>query len=291
MSLEERKRLEGVAHITAGEKYLETSVWKLKFTPDWDSAANEYNKAAIAFKVARDWAACKAAHLKACEGYANSGSLFHAGKQLDQCLLICKEMGDLTDVEDLASRGGLLYRQAGSPEAAAQMLVRAAKMLELSEPSRAISLYEKAAETVSVEDRASEAGAHLEVAAKLLVRVGEWERALTTLDTTLTTYQDAGIGVGSGQHGRLVIAAVLINIARGDCVAAGKVWSQWGGLCDSSQAGVVSTILQGFTEQDGELAKRGLESPVIRSLDNDYVKLARDLQVPQLGEDEELDLC
>ena len=30
---------------------------------------------------------------------------------------------NLSQVEDLASRGGLLYRQAGSPESAAQMLV------------------------------------------------------------------------------------------------------------------------------------------------------------------------
>ena len=31
---------------------------------------------------------------------------------------------DILKVEEFASRGGLLYRQAGSPEAAAQMLVR-----------------------------------------------------------------------------------------------------------------------------------------------------------------------
>ena len=30
---------------------LETSVWKLKFSPDWDSAADKFNKAAVCFKV------------------------------------------------------------------------------------------------------------------------------------------------------------------------------------------------------------------------------------------------
>ena len=31
-------------------------------------------------------------------GYANSGSLYHAGKQLDHAVLVCKEQGDLSEV-------------------------------------------------------------------------------------------------------------------------------------------------------------------------------------------------
>ena len=143
MSLESRKIKEGEDHLAAASKYLETSAWKLKFSPDWDSASDEFNKAAICFKVGRSWDQAKAAHMKAAEAYANSGSLFHAGKQFDQALLICKEMGQLEEVEDLASRGGLLYRQAGSPESASHMLIRAAKLLEVKHPERAISLYEK----------------------------------------------------------------------------------------------------------------------------------------------------
>lgn len=56
----------------------------------------------------------------------------------------------LLQAEDLASRGGLLYRQAGSPESAAQMLVKAAKIVERETPENAVSLYEKAADTVSI---------------------------------------------------------------------------------------------------------------------------------------------
>ena len=49
--MEERKRNEGHEHLQKAEKYLETSYMKLKFSPDWDSAANEFNKAAVCFKV------------------------------------------------------------------------------------------------------------------------------------------------------------------------------------------------------------------------------------------------
>ena len=148
MTLQEKKALEGRALVASADKHLETSAWKLKFSPDWDSAANDLNKAAVCFKVATSWEECKAAHLGACEAYANSGSLYHAAKQLEGALLVCREQGRLEEVEDLASRGGLLYRQAGSPESAAQLLVKAAKIIERERPEQAVSLYEKAADTV-----------------------------------------------------------------------------------------------------------------------------------------------
>ena len=53
MSLEERKTKEGLDHLAVAAKYLETSAWKLKFSPDWDSASDEFNKAAVCFKVGR----------------------------------------------------------------------------------------------------------------------------------------------------------------------------------------------------------------------------------------------
>ena len=37
-------------------------------------------------------------HLYKCTGYANSGSLYHAAKQLDQAMLVSKEENDFSDV-------------------------------------------------------------------------------------------------------------------------------------------------------------------------------------------------
>ena len=39
------------AHVKNAEKYLKTSPLKLKFTPDWDPAGDEFSRAATAFKV------------------------------------------------------------------------------------------------------------------------------------------------------------------------------------------------------------------------------------------------
>ena len=71
-----------------------------------------------------------------------------------------------------------------------------------------------------------------------------------------------------------------------------QVWSQWGGYCDGYQTGAAHDIISGFSERDGDLARRGLTSPSVNTLDNDYVKLARDMELPAGGgDDEDLDLC
>ena len=79
------------------------------------------------------------------------------------------------------------------------MLVRAAKLLEREHPSRAISLYEKAADTVATEDRQSEAAQHMEKAVLLTVRCGQLDRAAELLHTTLGLCSEAG---GGTQYGR-----------------------------------------------------------------------------------------
>lgn len=293
--MEQRKVQEGNDHVAKAEKYLETSVWKLKFAPDWDSAANELNKAAVAFRVGQSPAQAKDAHLRAAEAYANNGNLYHAGKQLDQAMNIVRDMDQLEEVEDLASRAGLLYRQAGSPESAAQLLVRAAKLLEVKDPARAVSLYQKAADTVGTEDRSTEAGQHLEQAAKLCVRTGQYDRAAELLEAALSTYSEGPSPTVGSPYGRVVLAFILVQEKRGDCVAASKVWSQWGGYCDGYQTAAANDIISGYGERDGDMARRGLGSGSVRALDNDYVKMVRDMEVPagggEAGGDDDLDLC
>jgi len=146
---------------------------------------------------------------------------------------------------------------------------------------------------VGTEDRPAEAGQHMEQAARLTVRARQYDRAADLLHSTLSLYSEAG--AQGSMHGRVVLAFVIVQEKRGDSVAASKVWSQWGGWCDGYQAAAAGDIIGGFSDQDGELARRGLDSPAVRALDNDYVKLARDMEVPRGGgkgeEEEELDLC
>ena len=146
---------------------------------------------------------------------------------------------------------------------------------------------------MATEDRESEAAQHLEQAAKLSVRSGQLDRAADLLETALSLHSNSGGKVTGNPYGRLVLALVLVQEGRGDCVAASKVWAQWGGFCDGAQSAAARDVITGYSENDPDLARRGLESPSVKTLENDYVKMARDLDLPAGGEgdDGEPDLC
>lgn len=290
-----QKSEEGRAHCSKAESHLEVSYWRLKFSPDWDSAADEYSKAATCFKIAKSWDECLNAHENACTGYKNSGSIYHAAKQLDMSTLICRDKGDLSKIESLASRGGLMYRQSGYPEAAKGLLTKAAKMIEQSLPMDAASLYKKACETVTTEDRHAEGAQHLESAAKLMVRNKHYDEAADILHHALCLYSEGGAGHTAG---RTVLRLVLVQLGRGDSVAASKVYSTWGGYCGTYDAQLILQLTKGFNELDHDLAVQGLNSSTLKDLDNDYVRLARNLvPPPAIGgtagdeDDGEIDLC
>ena len=49
--MEKKKIEEANEHVRLAEKHLKTSPLKLKFTPDWDPAGDEFSRAATCYKV------------------------------------------------------------------------------------------------------------------------------------------------------------------------------------------------------------------------------------------------
>lgn len=67
-----------------------------------------------------------------------------------QIILLLKEQNQFNEIESLAHRACQLYQQQGSPEAAANALDKAAKMVESALPEAALNLYQHAVEVVMV---------------------------------------------------------------------------------------------------------------------------------------------
>lgn len=113
-------------------------------------AADDYQKAAMAFRIAKSFDQSKDCFLKACDCHKQNKSWFHAAKALEQVILVCKETKNLLDVPQYAERACHLYQQHGSPEAAASALDKAAKMMEAEHPEKALVLYQHALDVVMV---------------------------------------------------------------------------------------------------------------------------------------------
>merc|ERR1719147_196413 len=123
-------------------------------------------------------------------------------------------MGQLEDIASLAERGALMYRQVNKPEAAATLLDKAAKILEKERPQDATGLYEKAAETVSTEDRPNVAAEYMGKAARLYVRIKDYDSSAGCLRREVEWRREAGT-----QAAQAVMGLVLIQLVKEDTVA------------------------------------------------------------------------
>ncbi|XP_058126703.1 gamma-soluble NSF attachment protein-like [Anopheles ziemanni] len=267
---------EAQEHIRQAEKCLKTSL--LKWRPDYDNAAEEYNKAATCFRNAKSLDQCRDCLIKSSDCHRQNRALFHAAKCFDQAILISKEMNKLGDIRGLAERACNLYQQHGSPESGATVLDKAAKILEQSHPEDALQLFKQAVDVVTIEDSTRQGAEYASKVSRIMVKLGMYDQAADAIRREIGLLQQVG---SDSAIGRLAVALVLVQLARGDYVAAEKAFKEWGNCCDAAEVQTLESLLQAYDDEDPELAQRALSSPFIRHMDIEYARLARDLPLPK----------
>ncbi|XP_015184620.1 PREDICTED: gamma-soluble NSF attachment protein-like [Polistes dominula] len=267
---------EGNAHIRQAEKSLKTSL--LKWKPDFDYAADEYTHAATCFRIAKSYQQCRECLMKASSCYKQNKSWFHAARCIEQTLLICKEMGNLSDVPQLAHSSCSLYQQHGSPESGANVLDKAAKLIESTQPEQALELFKRAADIVMGEDSPRQAAEYMSKVGRLMVKLQMYDQAADAIRREIGMHQQIDY---TPSVGRLAVALVLVQLARGDQVAAEKAFKEWGNYCDAPEVQTLEMLLQAYDNEDADAARSALNSPFIKHMDVEYAKLARGLPLPQ----------
>lgn len=276
MSLAAKKIAEAEELVRTAEKSLKTSL--VKWVPDYDSAADEYSKAATAYRIAKSFDKSKECFLKAIECYKNNKSWFHAAKCYEQIILLSKETGKMEQVEEFANKACSLYQQHGSPEAAAAALDKAAKLTEQKHPEIALRFYQHAVEVILIEDSTRQAAEFCSKVSRILVKLQRFEEATKALKKEIALNQKTE---SYGQIGRLVVALVLVQLALGDSVEAEKSFKEWGTCCEAEEVSTLQALLQAFDEEDAELAARMLAHPFIRHMDVEYSILAKNIPLPK----------
>ncbi|XP_055387071.1 gamma-soluble NSF attachment protein-like [Condylostylus longicornis] len=271
-----KKIEEGQELMRQAEKSLKTSI--LKWRPDYEIASDEYQKAATCFRIAKSYDQSKDCFLKAIECHKQSKSWFHAAKCYEQIILILKETNNLLEVEPTANKACSLYQQHGSPESGASALDKAAKVVEHAHPDVALRLYQHALEVVMIEESTRQAAEFASKISRILVKLGLFDQATDALrrEIGLNQQTDSYQAIG-----RLAVVLVLVQLARGDYVAAEKAFKEWGNCCDPQEVQTLEMLLQAYDDEDPDQARQALSSPFIRHMDVEYAKLARDLPLPK----------
>ncbi|XP_017780177.1 PREDICTED: gamma-soluble NSF attachment protein-like [Nicrophorus vespilloides] len=271
-----KKIEEGLEHIKSAEKCLKTSL--LKWRPDFDEAADEYNKAATCFRIAKSFEQCRDCLLKASNCHKQNKNGFYAAKALDQAILVCKELSDLGNVASMAKQAANLYQTGGNAESASSSLEKAAKILEQKHLKDALSLFQQAAEISIIQDSTRQAAEYMSKVARIHVKLQEYDLAADAIRREMGLHQQSEAYQAIG---RLAVALVLVQLARGDVVAAEKAFKEWGNCCEAPEVQCLESLLTAYDEEDRDQAKRALGNPFIKFMDIEYAILARDMPLPE----------
>ncbi|XP_015669743.1 gamma-soluble NSF attachment protein [Protobothrops mucrosquamatus] len=272
---------EALEHIAKAEKYLKTGL--LKWRPDYDSAATEYSKAAVAFKNAKQFEQAKEAYFKEALSHENNKALFHAAKAYEQAGMMLKEMQKHHDAVELIQKASMMYLENGTPDTAAIALDRAGKVIENINPDKAIQLYQQTASVFENEERLRQAVEMYGKASRLLVRGRRLDEAALSLQKEKSIYKDIE---NYPTCYKKTIAQVLVHLHRNDYVAAEKcVRESYSipGFTESEDYAALEQLLEGYDQQDQDQVSDVCNFPLFKYMDNDYAKLGLSLGVPGGG--------
>ncbi|XP_033856884.1 gamma-soluble NSF attachment protein-like [Acipenser ruthenus] len=268
-------------HIAKAEKYLKTSFMKWK--PDYDSAASEYAKAAVAFKNAKQLDQAKEAYLSEAQAHTDNRALFHAAKAIEQAGMMLKEMQRMPEAIQYIEKASMMYVENGTPDTAAMALDRAGKLIEPVNLEKAVELYQQAASVFENEDRLRQAVELLGKASRLLVRARRFDEAAASIQKEKDIYKEIE---NYPTCFKKTIAQVLVHLHRNDFVAADRcVRESYSipGFNSSEDCGAMEKLLEGYDQQDEDQVYSVCNSPLVKYMDNDYAKLALSLKVPGGG--------
>ncbi|XP_074602093.1 gamma-soluble NSF attachment protein-like [Brevipalpus obovatus] len=261
--------------IERAEKSLKTSL--LKWKPDFDSAANEYQKAATAYKSCKDFEKAVNCCLQAAKCYQQNRQNFSAAKAYEQAGLIAgKDMEKWNDASSFFEKSCQLFREHGVADTAALTYDRGAKMLEPVNPEKAAEFYRKAVETTLLECRTFQAADYASKAVRVYLKLQRLKDALEMLEKQMECMKEAD---DQRSLSRLTVHLVLVHLARDDYVAASRGFRDNQSCVEEEELNTLSTLLDGVDKGDAEKTISALDHPFIKNLDLEYTKIARDLKL------------
>ncbi|KAF9372712.1 hypothetical protein CPB97_001052 [Podila verticillata] len=275
--LEEARLREAMDYMKEADKNTETGWFK---KPDWDIAAQYYEKAAQSFKFAKSYDRAVQAFAKASDAMVSASSLFMAGRALENgANVLLQNMGQPERAADMYKRASELYMRNMAPDRAAEMLEKSAKAMEPISVDSAIDLYIGACNIYENEDRARYATDTFKRTVSLLVKHKRFDKAIEVLQRLGNIQR---IMANKSAYFKTLLSIVIIQLAAGDEVDASKRFQAFcsiDGFVQSEESAVAHGMLDAFERRDQEYFNQTAARQHVGFLDNEIARLARSIVI------------
>ncbi|EGD74116.1 hypothetical protein PTSG_06126 [Salpingoeca rosetta] len=276
------KAAEAMKHLEAGEKALKTSMFK--WTPEYDIAAGEFEKAGLNFKIAKDYKNAVHAYRRAAECHAHpkcSSTPFHAGKALESAASCAKDMKDPKLSIELIKESAQNYRLTGKNLSACSVLEKAAQQCEQQKDfTDAMELYKDIVELFEEEGKQRQSKRPLERAIACAVKAQDYQAASQLLERQSKLLLETATIAFAYQSG---LSQVVVALHTGDFVKADRVFntcaSELNGFGSSEEGRLASQLLEAFESGDGLELDSIKSNTIFKFLIPEVSSLARGLKM------------
>jgi len=280
-----------------------------KKDPEWAEAAHSYEAAANMFRVQHSNDHAVDAFIKAAEAHKNSNSLYLAAKCSETAASILEKDNKVEESCQHYELASQEYFMSNSPDRAAAMLFNAAKVIEKTSVEKAVNYYKRACEVVDDgESRLSYDTYKKVIVAFTKLRV--FSEAIDIAMRLNAIYIEKKHTNALFKNELTIIILLLFidkfsvaedyfNIFCGEKPDQnGTDYNEFGNKFLNSEEGITADeMLNAYANSDAELMNKSTTSFCVKYLDNEVVKIARELRSKvssgqaQLSNNNHIDLC
>lgn len=275
-ALAQKKVTEAKEHISDAEKSLKTSLFKRK--PDLDSAAGSYAKAALCYKIIKDYKNAIDYSIKSGDTYNEHGSLYNAAKQYEQAGIIANDIKSYNQTYEMFEKATELMITNGTRDSAGILLERGANMLKLTAPDKALRLFKRAIHVADIEEKYHESLSYYENAINIAIRTKEYNEAIELINNSFGVIDRVG---SNEQITKYILTACLIHLSRDDWVSAQNylegMKNKYEVASDSRGFGRVDDLIKAYDEKDDEMFKTLIKNYLSYAVDNEVLKIANQI--------------
>ncbi|KAI7818342.1 hypothetical protein BC939DRAFT_295913 [Gamsiella multidivaricata] len=223
MGVTEKSRLkDALEYLREAEKNTEKGWFR---NPDWDIAAQYFEKAGQAFKAGKSYEQAIQALIKASDAMVSSTSLFMAGRAMEDAGGIAiQNLGQPERAADMYKRASDLFLQSMTPDRAAELLEKSAKAMEPISVDSAIESYIGACDIYENEDRARYAADTFKRTISLLVKHKRFAKAIEVLQRLGNVHKGAS---NNTAYYKTLLSIIIVELAAGDEVNAGARFQEY----------------------------------------------------------------
>ncbi|KAF9124865.1 hypothetical protein BGW39_007847 [Mortierella sp. 14UC] len=276
---EEARLKDAIDYMKEADKNTEKSWFK---KPDWDIAAQYYEKAGQAFKAGKSYDQAVQAFIKASDSMIHATSYFMAGRALENGGNIAlQNLGQPERAADMYKRASELFMQNMTPDRAAEMLEKSAKAMEPISVDQAIELYIGACNIYEGEDRARYATDTFKRTIALLIKHKRFEKAIEILQRLGNVQKDTPNKMA---YYKTLLSIIIVQLATGDEVEAGKRFQAYcsvDGFVKSEESSVAHQMLDAFEHRDQAYYNHAAGRQHVGFLDNEVARLARSIVISE----------